>query len=280
MQGSHRVARIKRRLLVEEKPAGPARPRAVGYARVSTGLQLDGYGIDVQEDAIRSFAKSQGYDLVSVIQDGGVSGAMAPLERKGFSDVAKLAEHGAFSVLLLYKFDRLARDVLHAITTVHMLRDRFGVAVRSVTEPIDTATPMGEMIFTVLASMAAQERRTITERTWGGRKQKAKEGGFAGGGAPYGYRSNGEGGLVIDPDEAAIVRQMFALRERRATYATIAETLNANGAKTRRGNSWRHGGVAYILGNPIYSGSVEYLFRSFGAQEHVLRDGAHQAIIP
>jgi site-specific DNA recombinase len=279
MQSSHRVARLKRKLGVREEPAAPARVRAVGYIRVSTGLQVDGYGLEVQEDSIRAFSKSQGYELLQVIRDGGVSGAMAPIERPGFQDVMKLAELGTFTVLLLYKFDRLARDVLHAITTVHMLRDRHAIAIRSVTEPIDTATPMGEMIFTVLASMAAQERRTITERTWGGRKQKAKEGGYACGGLPLGYDVDDNKNLVINESEAVTVRRIFALRREGLTFKRIADTLNAEGLVTKRGNSWRPGGVAHVLDNPTYRGQVEYLFAGFGSQEHVLRDGAHEAIV-
>ena len=64
--------------------------------------------------------------------------------------------------------------------TVNELQEQHGVVLRSVTEPIDTATPMGAMIFAILASFAAEERRVITSRTLAGKKHKAMRGGFAG----------------------------------------------------------------------------------------------------
>ena len=64
-------------------------------------------------------------------------------------------------MLLVWKFDRLARSLLFSVTTVNELQERHAIVLRSVTEPIDTATPMGGMIFAILASFAAEERRVI-----------------------------------------------------------------------------------------------------------------------
>lgn len=278
LKSSGRVNKIRLRERAISPVERPSRPKVVGYLRVSTEGQFsDGHGLDVQERAIRAFAVSQGYELVDVVTDC-VSGAFPPAERPGFARLVKMASRGEFSILLLYRFDRLARHVLHAVTTVHMLRDRFNIVVRSVTEPIDTATPMGEMIFTVLASMAAQERQVITERTWGGRREKAMKGGFAGGSAPFGYTRNKEGGLQVVETEAAAVKRMFEMRRGGATLQTIANELNAAKVPCKRGGTWRAGRVAYILDNPKYDGAVEYLFRSGSDVTHVLRDGDHPSI--
>jgi site-specific DNA recombinase len=85
--------------------------------------------------------------------------------------VLELAEAQAFSVLLVWKFDRLARSLLFSVTTVNELQERYRVVLRSITEPIDTATPMGNMIFAILASFAAEERRVIT----GGRSPERRK---------------------------------------------------------------------------------------------------------
>ena len=173
-----------------------AAAKAVGYIRVSTEEQAaNGYGLEVQSSAIRSFVQSQGYELVDIISDPAVSGAKAPKDRPGFRRVMDLAEAHAFSILVVWKFDRLARSLLYSVTTVNELHERHGVVLRSVTEPIDTATPMGAMIFAILASFAAEERRVITSRTLAGKKQKAMRGGFAGGPAPLGYVPDLRGGL-------------------------------------------------------------------------------------
>jgi site-specific DNA recombinase len=271
MQGSSRIKRIKRVAVASPQSISEAKLRAVAYLRVSTEGQFsDGYGMEVQERAVRAFALSQGYELVDVISDC-VSGATAPIEREGFGRVMELAGQGAFTILLLYKFDRLARNVLYAVTTVHRLRDNHGIAVRSVTEPIDTATPMGEMIFTVLASMAAQERQVIAERTYGGKVTKATKGGFAGGASPYGYERDKDGGLKICEREAQIVRRIFLERTAGETLQSIANGLNRDGIPAKRGGAWRHDGVHYILDNPKYRGAVEYLFQRHGGSPSTWR---------
>ena len=117
-----------------------------------------------------------------------MSGAKRPEDRLGFQKIIELAKARKFSVLLVWKFDRLARNLLFSVTSVHDLKEQYGVVLRSVTEPIDTATPMGAMIFAILASFAAEERRVITGRTVAGKKEKASRGGFAGGAAPLGYK--------------------------------------------------------------------------------------------
>src|SRR4051794_36311350 len=77
------------------------------------------------------------------------------------------------------------------------LKEQYDIVLRSVTEPIDTASPMGGMIFAILASFAAEEGRVITSRTVAGKKEKASRGGFAGGAAPLGYKRDLQGGLLV-----------------------------------------------------------------------------------
>ena len=101
--------------------------------------------------------------------------------------------------------------------------------LRSVTEPIDTGNPIGGMIFAILASFAAEERRVITGRTLAGKKEKAARGGFAGGDAPLGYKRDLRGGLVIDAAASAIVRQIVPMRAAGCSLQSIATTLNDAG---------------------------------------------------
>jgi site-specific DNA recombinase len=108
--------------------------------------------------------------LLDIISDPGISGARAPAERPGFRRVLELAADRAFSLLLVWKFDRLARSLLFSVTTVNELQERHAIVLRSVTEPIDTATPMGGMIFTIRASFAAEEPHVITQEN--SRRQK------------------------------------------------------------------------------------------------------------
>jgi site-specific DNA recombinase len=279
MYSSRRVARLKAQRQVTDTAKAAIATAAAGYIRVSTEEQAaTGHGLEAQERAIRAFAESQGYDLLDVVADPGISGATRPADRPGFGKLVDLAARGEVSVLLVWKFDRLARQIVYSVVTANELSER-GVAVRSVTEPIDTSTPMGRTIFAVLAGMAEQERQAITERTFNGRREKAGQGGFAGGAAPYGYRKDKDGGLLVDETEAVIVKAMFSWAVDGMAHAAIARRLNERGLTTRRGKPWRHGQVAYILDNPKYRGAVEYLFRWGGAEQHVMREGAHAAIV-
>ena len=124
---------------------------------------------------------------------------------------------------------------------MHDLKEQYGIVLRSVTEPIDTASPMGGMIFAILASFAAEERRVITGRTLAGKKEKASRGGFAGGAAPLGYKRDLQGGLLIDDAESAIVRQivndacrgMFPSSDRNRTQRRAAVCRNVASSSTR-----------------------------------------------
>ena len=277
---SKRISGIKKRAAKASEAKASEVLKAVGYVRVSTEEQAQhGQGLDAQQRAVRAFAESQGYKLVEVIADPGISGATKPADRPGFGKVLELAEAKAFSVLLVYKFDRLARQIVYAVTAVNELSERYGVVIRSVSEPIDTATPMGRTIFAIFAGMAEQERETITDRMHGGRREKASKGGFAGGEAPYGYRKDKDGGLVIDEEQAAVVRRIFAMRAEGMILSAIADKLNAEGIPTKRGKRWWASQVGYVLENRKYQGAVEYLFRRGGVEAHVLKRGKHKAIV-
>jgi site-specific DNA recombinase len=276
VSGSKRVSRIRARNKVTSQAREAIATKAVAYVRVSTEEQAThGHGLEAQDRAVRAFAESQGYELVEVVADPGASGATRPADRPGFAQILELAAGRRFVVLLVYKFDRLARDIRFAVTTVSDLAEQHGVVIRSVTEPIDTATPMGRTLFAILAGMAENEREAITERTKGGRITKASKGGFAGGAAPYGYERDREGGLRIVEAQARVVRRIFRERRQRRTLQEVADGLNADGIPAPRGGKWRHCTVAYVADNPKYKGAVEYLF----GETHVLTEGAHQAIV-
>jgi site-specific DNA recombinase len=278
--GSKRVQRLKRRAHAVETARAEVASKAVGYIRVSSEEQASsGFGLTTQEAAIRAFASSQGYELLEVVADPGVSGATKPGEREGFRHIVELAEQGAFSVLLVWKFDRLARQIVYAVTAANDLQEQHGVQLRSVTEPIDTATPMGRTVFAILAGMAEQERQVITERTFLGRREKASRGGFAGGAAPLGYRKDRQGGLVEDQESAETVRRIFAMKDEGATLQSIANCLNLEGIPTARGGKWWPATVRYVLDNPKYRGQVEYLFRWNGTESHIVRPGSHAVLV-
>ncbi|GBU17236.1 MULTISPECIES: recombinase family protein [Methylobacterium] len=277
---SNRARRALRRNAVQAAQRNEVRTLAVGYLRVSTEEQAQsGFGLEAQDEAVRAFARAVGLELVDVISDPGVSGTVRPADRPGFARILQLAAERRFSVLLVKRFDRVARSIALAVSTSTELDTEHGVTIRSVTESIDTGSPAGKMIFGVLSAMAEAERDAIVDRTKGGRQTKASQGGFAGGRIPYGYLSDGKGGLVIDESRRAVVERIFAENGRGATLQAIADGLNRDGIPSPRGGRWWPSNVSYLLNNQVYAGRVEYVFVSAGVATHVNRPGDHARLI-
>jgi site-specific DNA recombinase len=134
------------------------------------------------------------------------------------------------------------------------------------------------MIFAILASFAAEERRVITGRTVAGKKEKAIRGGFAGGAAPLGYVKDRKGGLAINEEEAKIVRQIVSLRKQGLSLRLIAMKLNEVGIVSKRGAKFHPSTIRYILDNPKYRGVIEYWFRH-DDERHCLTKGVHAPIL-
>lgn len=130
------------------------------------------------------------------------------------------------------------------------------------------------MIFAILASFAAEERRVITGRTVAGKKEKAARGGFAGGAAPLGYKRDLEGGLQIDEAESEVVQRVVAMRQSGLSLQAIATALNETGSTPKRGKKFYPSTIRYILDNPKYRGLSEYYFQHDGAL-HCLTEGSH-----
>lgn len=253
--------------------------KAVGYVRVSTDEQAEtGFSLGAQREAIAAFATSQGYELIEMVEDAGVSGATDPATRPGFRQVVERAAAHEFSILLVWRFDRLARHLAFAVTITDRLLREYAVAVRSVTEPLDTTTGLGQVIFSVLAGMAQMEKAAITERTMMGKKAKALRGGYTGGKVPYGYERDKEGGLRPNPGEAAVVRQIYGWAREGSGAKAIARRLNRAGVPTRGGNPWAWQTVQGILFNPRYAGRAEYFFAD--EAKPIEAPAAHDPLLP
>ena len=135
--------------------------------------------------------------------------------------------------------------------------DKAGVAFRSATEPFDTATAAGRMMVQMLGVFAEFERATIIDRVVAGMERKAAHGGWLGGSIPYGYRhtSKEDRTLVLDEAQAPVVPIIFDLYvNRRMGSSAIADWLNENGYRTRRGRLWSFMSVLRLLRNEALKG--------------------------
>lgn len=193
-----------------------------------------------------------------------MSGALAVDERPNGRRLLTDARAGRFSAVLIYRVDRFARSTLHRLHAHDALRQA-GVTLGSMTEPFDTATPLGEFIMTLLGSLGALERATIIEWTNLGRLRAAREGRWLGGKLPYGYRVVDKR-LVVEPAEAATVQRIFQLYVHEGMgLIPIAEGVSSpfgqRGQATRRWpdgeRRWNTGILSRVLRNTAYVGRYQ-----------------------
>ncbi len=231
-----------------------------GYCRVSTDNQKEEGTIEIQQKALVEYAKANRHELVEVFSDEGISGAREPGERRGWIALYNyLDEHGAHGVLV-YKLDRLARDLRIQENIIHDLQVKKAKAIISIKEPdMDSTDPVRVLMRQILGSFAEYEKKVIAMRLRAGRLNKARKGRYAGGVAPTGYRAK-EKELTIDAEEAQLVRAIFHMkRYRRMSLRAIAEKLNQQGIPTPKGGErWYASSVQYILRNNVYRGVAAY----------------------
>jgi len=144
--------------------------RAAIYARVSTSNHGQDVGMQTRE--IRQFCEARGWQLVAEYVDEGVSGAKD--SRPELNRLMADASRRRFDALVVWKFDRFARSVSHLLRALETFNS-LGIAFVSLSEQVDTTTPTGRMIFTVLGAVAELERSLIAERVRAGlRNARAK----------------------------------------------------------------------------------------------------------
>jgi len=234
------------------KPACPV----VAYLRVSTDRQAEeGWGLDVQDDAIRAYLKKHPeLKLVRVFRDEGHSGST--LDRPALRELLAEAKERRFTKVLVAKLDRLARDLYVQLFIEKELLVH-GVEVVSVSEGFNGRDPAMVAFRQLLGVFAQLERSKITERLLSGRRKKLEGGGYAGGRPPMGLKAK-DHELVIDPEGAKVIRYIRKLRMARMSFEKIASRLNAEGIKTRSGSKWYASGIHRLLRCATLKGKVSY----------------------
>jgi site-specific DNA recombinase len=227
--------------------------RAAIYLRVSTEEQTQGYGLDDQRAKCLDYARLYDFDLGGEYRDEGISGRYDEDKRDGLAALLAAAELGMFNILIVSALDRIARKASLQLRIIDQLEAR-GITIHSVKERIDTSTPAGRLLRTILAGVAEMEREVIVERTTGGRNQRGKKDGEKGGRVPYGYTrvfdsTTGKAvGVQIDATAARVVRKVFELRAQHTPLLKIAAELDAT-IPAPRGRHWYASTISELLKN-------------------------------
>ena len=163
------------------------------YTRVSTAIQVDGYSLDAQKDKLRKYAEFQDMEIVGEYSDEGYSGKNIK-GRQEFMRMLNDIEDGKDGVdfVLVFKLSRFGRNAADVLSSLQLMQD-YGVNLICVEDGIDSPKENGKLLISIIAAVAEMERENIRAQTMAGREQKAREGKWNGGFAPYGYRlENGE----------------------------------------------------------------------------------------
>lgn len=247
----------------ESMSDGEDKLRLVGYTRVSTENQAQEGTIEIQKQSLGEYVEAQSHELTEIFSDEGVSGGLE--DRPGLAALFDyLEEHPDTDGVLIFKLDRLARDLYIQEHLIKKL-EGIGKVLYSVKEPdLDSSDPMRKAFRQFMGIVAELEKAFITMRLSGGRINKARKGGYAGGSTALGYTARNKE-LEIDPGQAETVRLIFHLRRygrtrgrRRLSLGGIAEELNRREIPTARGGRWYASTVKYILDNPVYRGVLSY----------------------
>ena len=231
--------------------------RVAGYARVSTDSDEQFTSYEAQVDYYTKFIQANpDWEFVKVYTDEGISG-LNTKNREGFNTMIADALAGVIDLIVTKSVSRFARNTVDSLTTVRKLKER-GVEVFFQKENIYTLDSKGELLITIMSSLAQEESRSIAENvTWGQRKR------FADGKVSMafkhflGYRKGSDGQPEIDPEEAETVRNIYRWFMEGQTYCTIASRLTSDGVLTPGGkHKWQPNTVKSILTNEKYMGAA------------------------
>ena len=267
--------------------------RVAAYCRVSTDKDDQVHSLEAQMGFFKRYIEEhQDWMPVGVFADEGLSGTSMS-RRPEFMRMIELAKSGKIDLILTKEVSRFARNTVDALTVTRELKV-LGVGVVFLNDGIDTRDNDGEFRLTIMASMAQEESRKISERTRWGQAQAMKRGVAFGNDSLYGYHLR-HGQLTVDHEKAEVIKTVYHkfLEERKGTH-TIARELNQAGVEPPMvpGGTWSSTAVLRILRNEKYTGdllqkkyvTVDHLSHrkipNNGNEPQLLLRNHHDGIIP
>jgi site-specific DNA recombinase len=238
------------------------------YTRISTDEENQPTSLHTQRERLQAYCTAQdGWKIVAHHEDRSTG---TKLDRPGLQQALDLARQGRIDMLLVYRVDRLSRNVRQLAQLAEEL-DALDVVLRSATEPFDTGSAAGRMMLQMLAVFAEFEHATIVDRVTAGIERRAKEGKWATGRLPFGYRRNERKDVVPDERTAPTVNRIFDLyiRGQLGTAAIARQLASEQAPAPARG--WQPAVVQWILANEAYLGRVIWRGESL--------PGLHDALI-
>ncbi|MFA5545796.1 MAG: recombinase family protein [Sphaerochaetaceae bacterium] len=266
--------------------------RVAGYARVSTDSDDQYASYEAQVDYYTSMIKANAeWEFVGIYTDEGISGTSTN-RREGFKRMLDDALAGKIDLIVTKSVSRFARNTVDSLSTIRKLKEH-KVEVSFEKEGIRTFDSKGELLITIMSSLAQEESRSISENVKWGRRKRFADGQVT---VPFtrflGYDKGSEGNLVVNPDQAKLVRHIFSLYLQGLTFHGIAKRLESEGHITVTGKTvWHSSTIQQVLTNVKYKGDAllqKYYIADFLTKKPVVNKGEvpqyyvqdnHEAII-
>lgn len=226
--------------------------RVAAYARVSTDSADQLVSLDAQKEHYEQVIKNcPNWEFAGLYYDEGVSGTKMA-KRDGLLRMLADCERGLIDYILVKSISRFSRNTVESVETVRRL-SAMGIYIFFEKENIDTGKMEGEMMLSIMSSLAEDESRSLSENNKWSIQKRFQNGTYVIGTPAYGYK-NVDGKMVIDEEKAAIVRRMFASVMEGKSGAKIASELQAEGIPTARGGKWQSSVIIGMIRNETYIG--------------------------
>lgn len=238
---------------VKRLPKVKRKKRVAAYARVSSEKDTMLQSLSAQVSYYSKLIQStQGWSYVGVYADEAKTGTKDT--RPEFVRMVSDSKAGKIDLIITKSISRFARNTVTLLETARELKS-LGIDIFFEKENLHTMSSEGELMLSIIASMAQEESRQVSDNMKWRIKQDFKTGVIWGGGDCYGYRIVDKKHIVV-PDEAEIVKKVFDWYINGRGFLAIAKRLNKEKVKTFNGKEWRHRAVMSIIGNITYTGNL------------------------
>ena len=242
--------------VIEPAKSAKRRLRVAAYCRVSTSQakQLDSLKNQRQhyENCIKS---RKDWQYVGIYYDKGITGTSVS-RREGFCRMMQDAREGRMDLILVKSVSRFARNTVDCLESIRELA-RHQVYIVFEQEQIDTGRLEDEFMLTIFSALAENESASLSDNVKWGIRQSFRRGTYRSSISPYGYKFQ-DGRFIVQPEEATVVQEIFALAVAGCGPYIITNTINSKGLRTRKGKKWHVNSIKFILQNETYTGDVLY----------------------